>query len=142
MDKQYTPAEKKAYMKEKFKPEFLNRIDEYVIFNSLGKEDLRKIVKIEARRLEERLAERSITLTLSESALDYLTDIGFDPVYGARPLKRTISKNLETSVAKGILKGEIGDGDTVVVEMKNGVLDISKAYDVNGEVLSGASDFN
>ena len=129
-------------MKEKFKPEFLNRIDEYVIFNSLGKEDLRKIVKIEARRLEERLAERSITLTLSESALDYLTDIGFDPVYGARPLKRTISKNLETSVAKGILKGEIGDGDTVVVEMKNGVLDISKAYDVNGEVLSGASDFN
>ena len=129
-------------MKEKFKPEFLNRIDEYVIFNSLGKEDLRKIVKIEARRLEERLAERSITLTLSESALDYLTDIGFDPVYGARPLKRTISKNLETSVAKGILKGEIGDGDTVVVEMKNGVLDISKAYDVNGEVLSGAGDFN
>ena len=129
-------------MKEKFKPEFLNRIDEYVIFNSLGKEDLREIVKIEARRLEERLAERSITLTLSESALDYLTDVGFDPVYGARPLKRTISKNLETRVAKGILKGEIGDGDTVVVEMKNGVLDISKAYDVNGEVLSGAGDFN
>ena len=92
--------------------------------------------------MEERLAERSITLTLSESALDYLTDVGFDPVYGARPLKRTISKNLETRVAKGILKGEIGDGDTVVVEMKNGVLDISKAYDVNGEVLSGAGDFN
>eukprot|EP00563_Minutocellus_polymorphus_P000529 CAMPEP_0181038774 /NCGR_PEP_ID=MMETSP1070-20121207/10110_1 /TAXON_ID=265543 /ORGANISM="Minutocellus polymorphus, Strain NH13" /LENGTH=848 /DNA_ID=CAMNT_0023116571 /DNA_START=40 /DNA_END=2586 /DNA_ORIENTATION=- len=135
-------------MKEKFKPEFLNRIDEYVIFNSLGKEDLREIVKIEARRLEERLAERSITLTLSESALDYLAEIGFDPIYGARPLKRTLSKNLETTVAKGILKGEFGDGDTIVVEMKDGALDISKAYDVastpvNGETLSGSSgDFS
>jgi len=124
-------------MKEKFKPEFLNRIDEYVIFNSLGQEDLREIVKIEARRLEARLAERSITLSLSESALDYLAAVGFDPIYGARPLKRTISKNLETRVAKGILKGEFGDGDTIIVEMKDGALDVSKAYDVASTPANG-----
>lgn len=137
-------------MKEKFKPEFLNRIDEYVIFNSLGQEDLREIVKIEASRLEKRLAERSINLSLSESALDYLAAVGFDPIYGARPLKRTISKNLETRVAKGILKGEFGDGDTIIVDMKDGALEVSKAYDVastpaNGEFISGSpgmGDFN
>mmetsp|Transcript_21313 Transcript_21313/g.43792 ORF Transcript_21313/g.43792 Transcript_21313/m.43792 type:complete len:826 (-) Transcript_21313:155-2632(-) len=133
-------------MKEKFKPEFLNRIDEYVIFNSLSKTDLREIVKIEATKLEDRLAERAMKLSLSESALDYLADVGFDPVYGARPLKRTIQKNLETTVAKGILKGEFNDGDTIVVDMKDGALDVSKAFDVqatsapaNGanEILSG-----
>ena len=136
-------------MKEQFKPEFLNRIDEYVIFNSLGRADLREIVKIEASRLEDRLAERAMKLSLSESALDYLADVGFDPVYGARPLKRTIQKNLETTVAKGILRGEFNDGDTIVVDMKDGSLDISRAFDVqasatpaNGanEILSGSSD--
>merc|ERR1711862_464837 len=79
-------------MKDHFKPEFLNRIDEYVIFNSLSKKDLRGIVKIETKRLEKRLEERSIYLHITDSALDYLADVGFDPVYGARPLKRTISR--------------------------------------------------
>merc|ERR1712238_320093 len=69
-------------MKEKFKPEFLNRLDEYVVFNRLSKENLRGIVKIEAKRLEARLADKEITMTLSESALDYLSDVGYDPIYG------------------------------------------------------------
>jgi ATP-dependent Clp protease ATP-binding subunit ClpB len=103
-------------MREKFRPEFLNRLDEYVIFNSLSKDNLRGIVKLEAKRLEARLADRKITMELKESALDYLADVGFDPVYGARPLKRTIQRELETTIAQAILRGEIKDGDTVVVE--------------------------
>lgn len=103
-------------MRDHFKPEFLNRIDENVIFNSLDKSNLRDIVKLEAKKLEERLADRQITMTMSESSLDYLADIGFDPVYGARPLKRAIQRELETTVAKGILNGEYFDGDTILVD--------------------------
>merc|ERR1711865_496739 len=77
-------------MKEKFKPEFLNRIDDNVIFNRLDKPALREIVKLEIKRLQKRLAEKEITISVADAALNYLTDIGFDPVYGARPLKRTI----------------------------------------------------
>lgn len=106
-------------MKDHFKPEFLNRIDEHVIFNSLDKDALRDIVKIEIKRLEKRLAEREITLTETEDALDFLADVGFDPVYGARPLKRTIQRELETVVARGILSGEYGDGDAIVVDVDN-----------------------
>jgi ATP-dependent Clp protease ATP-binding subunit ClpB len=116
-------------MKEQFKPEFLNRIDEFVIFNSLSKADLRGIVKLEAKRLESRLAERSINMTISEAALDHLADVGFDPVYGARPLKRTIQRELETVVAKGILRGEYDDGDTIAVDAKDEKLEMSKVVD-------------
>lgn len=115
-----------AAMQEKFKPEFLNRIDEYVVFNSLSKKDLRGIVVIEAKRLENRLAERQMKLNLSEASLDYLADIGFDPVYGARPLKRTIQRELETNVARGILSGEYTDGDIVNVDVMGGKLSITK----------------
>ena len=115
-----------AAMQEKFKPEFLNRIDEYVIFNSLSKKDLRGIVVIEAKRLEDRLGERQMRLNLSEASLDYLADVGFDPVYGARPLKRTIQRQLETAVARGILSGEYTDGDTVNVDVVGGELSITK----------------
>lgn len=114
-------------MKEQFKPEFLNRIDEYVIFNSLNKSDLRGIVVIEAKRLQNRLAERQITLNLSEASLDFLVDVGFDPVYGARPLKRTIQRELETAVARGILSGDFDDGDSINVDVINERLSIAKA---------------
>lgn len=116
-------------MKAHFKPEFLNRIDEYVIFNSLSKTDLREIVKLETKRLENRLGEREIRLALSEAALDFLADVGFDPVYGARPLKRTIQRELETVVARGILSGDFADGDTIVVDVSNERLDVRKAID-------------
>jgi len=118
-------------MKDHFKPEFLNRIDEYVIFNSLSKKDLRGIVEIETRRLGERLSERQMGLSISSSALDYLAEVGFDPIYGARPLKRTIQRELETSVARGILKGEYDEKDTILVDEKDGKLVISKAIGVD-----------
>ena len=114
-------------MKDRFKPEFLNRIDEYVIFNSLNKQDLRQIVQLETKRLEKRLEERQIHLAVKDAAFDFLADVGFDPVYGARPLKRTIQRELETVVARGILSGLFGDGDTVVVDVVNERLDIQRA---------------
>jgi ATP-dependent Clp protease ATP-binding subunit ClpB len=113
-------------MKERFRPEFLNRIDEYVIFNSLSKTDLRGIVKLEVSKLEGRLKDRQITMSMSDAALDYLAETGFDPVYGARPLKRTIQRELETIVAQGILRGDYADGDTIVVDMVNGKIDVTK----------------
>jgi len=118
-------------MRDNFKPEFLNRIDEYVIFNSLTKSDLKRIVGPEVKRLEKRLEERSMRLALSESAMDWLADIGFDPVYGARPLKRVIQREVETNVARGILKGDFDDGDTIIVDVLNERLDIRKAIDID-----------
>jgi ATP-dependent Clp protease ATP-binding subunit ClpB len=100
-----------------FRPEFLNRIDELIIFHSLQKSELREIVKIQIKRLEKRLAERKMALKLSDSALDFLADLGFDPVYGARPLKRAIQRELETAIAKQILRGEYTDGDTIFVDV-------------------------
>jgi ATP-dependent Clp protease ATP-binding subunit ClpB len=130
-------------MKEKFKPEFLNRLDEYVIFNSLSKKDLRGIVKLEVKRLEKRLADRDISMYLTEAALDYLADIGFDPVYGARPLKRTIQRELETNVAKAILRGDFSDGDRILVDGSRDGLIIQKVLDgslVNEPEGAGAFD--
>eukprot|EP00592_Proboscia_alata_P011700 CAMPEP_0194386844 /NCGR_PEP_ID=MMETSP0174-20130528/88777_1 /TAXON_ID=216777 /ORGANISM="Proboscia alata, Strain PI-D3" /LENGTH=1012 /DNA_ID=CAMNT_0039176435 /DNA_START=266 /DNA_END=3304 /DNA_ORIENTATION=- len=114
-------------MRNSFKPEFLNRIDEQVIFNSLSKKDLRGIVSIEIKRLEQRLAERSIELTITDEALDFLVDVGFDPNYGARPLKRVIQRELETTMAQGILKGDFGDGDVVEATVSKERLCLRKA---------------
>jgi ATP-dependent Clp protease ATP-binding subunit ClpB len=104
-------------MRASFRPEFLNRIDDTIIFHSLQKSELREIVKIQIKRLEQRLAERKMSLKLSDSALDFLADLGFDPVYGARPLKRAIQRELETAIAKQILRGEYTDGDTIFVDV-------------------------
>jgi ATP-dependent Clp protease ATP-binding subunit ClpB len=130
-------------MQNHFKPEFLNRIDESVIFNGLSKKDLRKIVKLETKRLEKRLEERQIKLAMSDSSLDYLADVGFDPVYGARPLKRAIQRELETVVARGILAGDFSDGDTVVVDMVDSRIGVRRAIDGaanDPRALSGAFD--
>jgi ATP-dependent Clp protease ATP-binding subunit ClpB len=133
-----------AAMKERFKPEFLNRIDEYVIFNSLSKSDLSGIVKIEAKRLQDRLAEKQITLNISDWALEFLAEVGFDPVYGARPLKRTIQRELETVVARGILNGDFMDGDTIDVNVQDERLTITRGIPVSvpveEESMSGAFD--
>jgi ATP-dependent Clp protease ATP-binding subunit ClpB len=106
-------------LRSTFRPEFLNRIDEHIIFHSLRKDELRRIVKLQVKRLEKRLQDRKMTLKLSESALDLLAEVGYDPVYGARPLKRTIQRELETTLAKGILNGSFGDGDTIFVDVLN-----------------------
>lgn len=113
-------------MRDNFKPEFLNRIDESVIFNSLTKDNLRGIVQIEVKRLENRLKDRQITMSLTDGALDYLADIGFDPVYGARPLKRAIQREVETTVAQGILRGDYTDGDTIVVDVRDAQIYVTK----------------
>ncbi|MEL7316458.1 MAG: ATP-dependent chaperone ClpB [Cyanobacteria bacterium J06559_3] len=106
-------------MRGNFRPEFLNRVDEIIIFHSLRQEQLREIVKLQIKRLEKRLADRKMTLTLSDEALDWVAQVGFDPVYGARPLKRAIQKELETPIAKGILRGEFQNGDEVYADVQN-----------------------
>jgi ATP-dependent Clp protease ATP-binding subunit ClpB len=106
-------------MRGTFRPEFLNRIDEMIIFHGLSKTELRQIVLLQVQRLEKRLADRKMSLKLSESAIDFLAEIGYDPVYGARPLKRGIQRELETQMAKGILRGDFADGDTIFVDIEN-----------------------
>jgi ATP-dependent Clp protease ATP-binding subunit ClpB len=106
-------------MRGTFRPEFLNRIDEIIIFHSLNKEQLREIVLLQVERLKGRLADRKMSLKLSEIALDFLVDVGYDPVYGARPLKRAIQRELETQIAKLILRGDVIDGDTIFVDVEN-----------------------
>ena len=106
-------------MRANFRPEFLNRVDEFIIFHSLQKSELRNIVKLQVQRLEERLSDRKMSLRVSDSALDFLAEVGYDPVYGARPLKRAIQRELETAIAKAILRGEFTDGDSIFVDVEN-----------------------
>jgi ATP-dependent Clp protease ATP-binding subunit ClpB len=106
-------------MRGNFRPEFLNRIDEVVIFHSLQKHQLRQIVELQLGRLAQRLADRKMSIQLSEGAIDFLADVGYDPVYGARPLKRAIQRELETQIAKAILRAEFNDGDTIFVDVEN-----------------------
>jgi ATP-dependent Clp protease ATP-binding subunit ClpB len=106
-------------MRTHFRPEFLNRVDELIIFRSLRKDQLRQITQLQVQRLEQRLSDRKMALKLSESALDFLADVGYDPVYGARPLKRAVQRELETQIAKAILRGEFGEGDTIVANVEN-----------------------
>jgi ATP-dependent Clp protease ATP-binding subunit ClpB len=103
-----------------FRPEFLNRVDEIVVFHALGNEHLTKIVEIQLERLRTRLADRRITLTVTPAALSHLGQRGYDPVYGARPLKRLIQQEIETPMARQLIKGELRDGDTAVVDLKDG----------------------
>ncbi|KAA2284911.1 ATP-dependent chaperone ClpB [Arenimonas fontis] len=98
-----------------FRPEFINRLDEIVVFHPLGREQIQAIARIQTAYLGKRLAERQIGLRIEESALALLAEVGFDPVYGARPLKRAIQQQLENPLAQKILAGEFGAGDTVVV---------------------------
>jgi ATP-dependent Clp protease ATP-binding subunit ClpB len=102
-------------LRQHFRPEFLNRIDEIIVFHALSEEQLEHIVEIQLQRLRKRLGERRITLELDEAAKRHIVKVGYDPNYGARPLKRTIQKELETPLGRKILGGEINDGDTVKV---------------------------
>jgi ATP-dependent Clp protease ATP-binding subunit ClpB len=105
-------------MRENFRPEFLNRVDETIIFHGLQKSELRSIVQIQIQYLADRLMEQKLTLKLSDTALDFLAEIGYDPVYGARPLKRAVQKYLETAIAKSILRGDYKSGDTIFVDVE------------------------
>jgi ATP-dependent Clp protease ATP-binding subunit ClpB len=103
-------------LKQSFRPEFLNRIDETVIFKRLGKEEISAIVDIQIKRLCSRLEDRKITLTLTPAARELLAERGYDPLFGARPLKRAIQADLENPLAKAIIAGAIKEGDTVTVD--------------------------
>jgi ATP-dependent Clp protease ATP-binding subunit ClpB len=120
-------------LRSHFRPEFLNRVDETIIFEALSKANLRQIVSIQMKRIERLLADQKIAIALSESAKTYIADVGYDPVYGARPLKRAIQKELENPIADQILAGEFTEGDTIEVE----------AIEMNGQtslVFRRASD--
>ena len=106
-------------MRASFRPEFLNRIDEVIIFHALVKEELRSIIKLQAQLLEERLNEQKLSLKISDAAYDFLIEVGYDPVYGARPIKRAVQRYLETAIAKAILRSEFKPGDTIFVDIED-----------------------
>src|SRR5690606_15521273 len=110
-----------------FRPEFLNRIDEIILFHRLGRVQMGVIVRIQLARLDKLTADRRLTLALDDSALTWLADKGYDPVYGARPLKRVIQKELVDPMAKKLLAGEIEDGSVVAVSAGPDGLEIGKA---------------
>ena len=109
-----------------FRPEFINRIDELVVFHSLKKSQIRGIADIQLDRLRERLSEKDMRLTVDDSAFDQLIDAGFDPIYGARPLKRAIQQRVENTLAQKILSGEFLPGDTILIKGENGHLEFEK----------------
>ncbi|MFA4842953.1 MAG: ATP-dependent Clp protease ATP-binding subunit ClpC, partial [Candidatus Omnitrophota bacterium] len=106
-------------VKRTFKPEFLNRIDDIIVFRQLLKEDLQRIIEIEIGFVAARLREHNIILNISQDVKDFLIDKGFDPVFGARPLKRTIQRFLEDPLAQEIISKKFKDGSTVNVARKN-----------------------
>ncbi len=103
-------------LRQSFRPEFLNRVDEVVVFHPLTREELRQIVDVQLMRLRQRLEERKIELELTDKARDYLAENGYDPSYGARPLKRLIQRELETALGRKLLSGEIRDSSRVKVD--------------------------
>jgi len=109
-----------AMVRGHFRPEFVNRIDEFIVFQPLRKAQIESIVRFQARRVAERLTDKKMALTLTDAAAAYLAHKGFDPVYGARPVKRVVQKELETALAKAILRGDFGPGDTVVADAPGG----------------------
>jgi ATP-dependent Clp protease ATP-binding subunit ClpB len=114
-------------LEQGFKPEFLNRVDEMVIFNNLSRADLARIVDIQLNILRKLLSDRKIDLALTPAAKDWLADVGYDPVFGARPLKRTIQRYLQDPLALHILSGEFKEGETVVVDAEGEKLSFARA---------------
>ena len=102
-------------VKQHFRPEFINRIDEIVVFNSLGEKAIQKIAGIQVQKLADRVAEQGITLKVTDAALAEIAKAGFDPVFGARPLRREVQDALETPLAQFLLEGKAAEGDTVNV---------------------------
>jgi ATP-dependent Clp protease ATP-binding subunit ClpB len=113
-------------VKNHFRPEFINRIDEIVIFHALGRDHVRSIARIQLERLAQRLTERDLRLVVSDEALDEIAKVGFDPLYGARPLKRAIQSQIENPVARLILEGRFGPNDVVPVDLQNGEFSFSR----------------
>ena len=113
-------------LRQHFRPEFINRVDDSVVFHPLLQEHMSGIIKIQLERLKKRLHERNISMFLTEKTFDFLAEVGYDPVYGARPLKRAIQKELETELARAILSGEIQEGQEVTANVSNGKIIFEK----------------
>ena len=122
-----------AIVRASFRPEFLNRVDEIILFHRLQKSDMTRIVEIQMKRLARLLEDRKITINLEASARDWLAEKGWDPAYGARPLKRVIQKSVQDPLAEQILAGRIKDGQTVKLSVRDGRLA------VNGEPVRVAA---
>jgi ATP-dependent Clp protease ATP-binding subunit ClpB len=113
-------------VQQNFRPEFINRIDDIVVFHPLGAEEIRQIVEIQLLYLRKRLGERDIEFSLDAKARDHLAEAGYDPVYGARPLKRAIQQQVENPLAQAILRGEFGPGDRIRATVKGGQIAFEK----------------
>lgn len=111
-----------AELRRSFRPEFLNRLDETIFFRPLTKDNLKGIIDIMLDSLKKRLADKSINLSVTDAAKELIIDRGFDPVYGARPLRRYLQSSLETLVAKKIISGDIAEDYTITVDAENGEL--------------------
>ncbi len=116
-----------AELRANFRPEFLNRVDDIILFSRLDRTQLRQIVAIQLRAVRDRLAARKLALHVTETATDALADEGYDPTYGARPLKRVIQRRLQDPIAMAILEGRFSEGDTIVVDAKDGQITITGA---------------
>jgi ATP-dependent Clp protease ATP-binding subunit ClpB len=114
-------------MRERFRPEFLNRIDEIVVFEPLTRDQLGEIVDLQLARLRSRLAERGIAIELTDAAKEHLAEAGWDPTYGARPLKRAIQRLVENPLAMRLLEGEFSDGDTMLLDVSDDRLVFERA---------------
>lgn len=123
-------------LKMQFRPEFLNRVDEIIIFNSLSIEEIGRIVEIQAEELRRRLEEKKISLMLTDAAIELIGLEGFDPVYGARPLKRVIQRQIQDPLALKLLEGEIVEGDRVIVDAENGQMTFAKKPRSSGQTAA------
>jgi ATP-dependent Clp protease ATP-binding subunit ClpB len=123
-----------AMVRAHFRPEFLNRVDEIILFHRLQKSEMGRIVEIQFARLQKLLEERKITLSLDATARDWLAAKGWDPAYGARPLKRVIQRSLQDPLAEMILAGEVKDGDRVAISSKGNVLTFNGKAPTTAEI--------
>jgi ATP-dependent Clp protease ATP-binding subunit ClpB len=123
-------------LREVFRPEFLNRVDEIIVFHSLTEEHLKQIVDIQLGNLRKRLAGRKITFELTDAARAHIVRVGYEPIYGARPLKRAIQRELENELAKGLLRGDIRDGQHVRIDYDGNALTFEPAHAVKPETVT------
>ncbi len=136
-DGNYEPEQALQALRTQFRPEFLNRVDEIIVFDSLSRADLAEIVEIQADRLRAMLAERHLALTLTPAARSVITEVGYDPAYGARPIKRTLQRLVADPLALAILEGEFVDGDQIIVDEADGEIVFRHAVPAATGALAG-----
>jgi ATP-dependent Clp protease ATP-binding subunit ClpB len=120
-------AQVRGQLRQHFRPEFLNRVDDVIVFRQLTREDLGRIVELQLAKLAAQLEAKGITLSLRPEARALLVEEGYDPVYGARPLKRVVQRLLQNPIALSVLEGEFGEGDTIDVRRDGGQLVLARA---------------